>query len=158
VGRTGTWIWDLTTGSVSALVDIPGKIPDLLRDTAKQEERTADDGGPVSVVDVGRLSGQAFEARQFAAVLFLIASLNVFVGLFNMLPLLPLDGGHLAILAFESVRSRLYKAFGKLDPGRVDLARLMPLMVGFIVLMGSLTVVLLYAGITNPMANPFGTP
>ena len=155
IGRTGTWMWDLTTGSVAALVEIPSKIPELLRDTAESEQRQADDGGPVSVVDIGRLSGQAFEARQFAAVLFMIASLNVFVGLFNLLPLLPLDGGHLAILAFESVRSRIARALGRRDPGRVDITRLMPLMVGFIVLMGSLTVVLVYAGITNPMANPF---
>jgi membrane-associated protease RseP (regulator of RpoE activity) len=156
VAATGRFVTQTVTGSVKALGEIPGKIPQLFKDTAKNKPRTVDDGGAVSVVDLGRFSGQAFETGNFQFVLLMLASLNVFVGLFNLLPLLPLDGGHLAILGFEAVRSRLARLFGRRDPGRVDLRRLMPAMVAFIVLLGSVSLVLLYAGIANPIENPFG--
>ena len=157
VGRGGGLMAELTTSSVRGLVELPGKIPQLFKETTKAEEPRGGGGGTpiVGVVDIGRLAGQAFEAGQIDAVLYMIAALNVFIGLFNLLPLLPLDGGHLAILGFEGVRSRIAKARGKPDPGRVDLQKLMPAMVAFIVVMGSLTVMLLYAGIANPIANPF---
>jgi membrane-associated protease RseP (regulator of RpoE activity) len=154
-GATGRFVWTTTTGSLRALGEIPGKIPELFRDTANDSPRAIDDGGAVSVVDLGRFSAQAFETGNFFAVLTMLASLNIFVGLFNLLPLLPLDGGHLAILGFEGVRSRLARLFGRPDPGRVDLRKLMPAMVAFIVVLGSVSLVLLYAGIANPIANPF---
>jgi membrane-associated protease RseP (regulator of RpoE activity) len=155
LSATGRFVWETTSGSVKALGEIPGKLPQLFKDTAADRPRQIDDGGAVSVVDLGRFSAQAFETGNFLPVLLMIASLNIFVGLFNLLPLLPLDGGHLAILAFESVRSRLARLFGRRDPGRVDLRRLMPAMVAFIVVLGSVSLVLLYAGIANPIANPF---
>ncbi|MDQ1711952.1 MAG: hypothetical protein QOE45_1402 [Frankiaceae bacterium] len=155
VARSGGLMWELTTGSVKALVEIPGKLPALFRDTAQGKPRTVDNGAPVSVIDLGRISAGAFTTSNFLVFLILIAQLNVFIGLFNLLPLLPLDGGHLAVLAYESVRSRIARLLGRPDPGRVDLRKLMPAMVGFIVVMGSLTLVLLYAGITNPIASPF---
>lgn len=155
VARSGALMWELTSGSAKALVEIPGKLPDLFRDTAKGTKRTVEDAGPVSVVDLGRFSADAFSSRNFIAVLSMLAAVNVFIGLFNLLPLLPLDGGHLAVLVFESARSKVARLLGWRDPGRVDLRKLMPAMIGFIVVMGSLTVVLLYAGITNPIASPF---
>ncbi len=154
-GAAGKFTWTLTTGSLKALRDLPGKIPQLFRDTASNKPRAIDDGGPISVVDLGRFSAQAFETGNFFALLTMVASLNAFVGLFNLMPLLPLDGGHLAILVFEGVRSRLARLFGRPDPGRVDLRKLMPAMVAFIAVLGSVTLVLLYAGIANPIANPF---
>jgi membrane-associated protease RseP (regulator of RpoE activity) len=155
VPHSAALIGRLTTGSLGAMVAIPSKIPDLFKSQPKGTQRQIDDGGIASVVDIGRFSGQAFAAHSFLAVLSMIAALNVFVGLFNLLPLLPLDGGHLAILGFEQLRSGLARRFGFRDPGRVDLNKLMPAMVAFIVVMGSLTVVLVWASITNPIANPF---
>jgi membrane-associated protease RseP (regulator of RpoE activity) len=155
VGRSGGLMWTLTTGSLKALVELPGKVPALFRDTVKGAPRTVDNGAPVSILDIGRISADAFSSRNFLALLALIAQLNIFIGVFNMMPLLPLDGGHIAILTFESVRSRLARLLGRADPGRVDIRKLMPATVGFLVVMGSLTLVLLYAGITNPIASPF---
>ena len=154
-GRTGSLVWQLTTGSLSAMASLPGQIPDLFRDQVSGDERVLSDGSAVGIVDLGRFSANAFEAGDFLSVLSMIAALNVFVGLFNLLPLLPLDGGHLAILGFEEGRSRLYRLFGRRDPGRVDLRKLMPAMVAFIVLMGSVALVLVYAGIFNPIDNPY---
>jgi len=153
--RSGQLVWDVTKGSVTALVKLPGAIGKLFEDTVNEKKRTVTDGGPVGVVDIGRFSAQAFEHGDFLAVLSMIAALNVFVGLFNMLPLLPLDGGHLAILGYEGARAKVYRLLGRPVPGRVDLRRLMPAMVAFIVVMGSVTVMLLYAGIANPIADPF---
>jgi membrane-associated protease RseP (regulator of RpoE activity) len=155
VPRSGALLWELTTGSVQAMVDLPGAVGKLFSDNVvKDEKREISGGGPVGIVDLGRISAGAFEARDFLSVLSLIAALNVFVGLFNLLPLLPLDGGHLAILGFEQARSRLYRMVGRRDPGRVDLRKLMPAMVAFIVVMGSVALMLIYAGIANPIDYP----
>jgi len=155
-GRSGVLIGRFTADSVTSLVKLPVKIPELFRETTDTKNvRDVNAGAPAGVIDIGRLSAQAFEKGHVDAVLYIIVSLNVFIGLFNMLPLLPLDGGHLAVLGFEGARSKLAQMRGRPDPGRVDLRNLMPAMVAFIVVMGSLTVMLLVAGIVNPIANPF---
>jgi RIP metalloprotease RseP len=68
--------------------------------------RTASDGGPLSVVGVGRAVGQTAEQGHFGDILYIFAIVNVFIGLINLLPLPPFDGGHLAVLAVEKVRGR----------------------------------------------------
>ena len=157
IGRTGGLVWELTTGSVSALAKLPGEIPKLFKSTVAEEQpRGIADGGAVGIVDLGRFSAQAFTAGDFLSVLSMIAALNVFVGLFNLLPLLPLDGGHLAILGFEQARTGVYRVIGRRDPGRVDLRKLMPAMVAFIAVMGTVALMLIYAGIVNPISNPYG--
>ncbi|HEX8003301.1 MAG TPA: site-2 protease family protein [Mycobacteriales bacterium] len=157
VPRSAALIGRFTVDSARGLWELPGKIPQLFEETTKASSQPRDAGGSgvVGVLDIGRLSAQAFESGHVDAVLFMIVGLNVFIGLFNLLPLLPLDGGHLAILGFEQARSRIARARHRPDPGRVDIRRLMPATLAFIVVMGSLTLMLLYAGIANPIANPF---
>ncbi len=120
--------------------------------------RTADNS-PASVIGVGKIAGDAVSsgslADRVAGFLGIVAALNLFVGLFNLLPLLPLDGGHIAILWFESVRSRLARLFDKPDPGRVDIVKLTPALYAVLVLIVGLSVTLLAADIVNPIANPF---
>jgi len=86
-----------------------------------------------------------------ANLVAIVAELNFFVGVFNMLPLLPLDGGHVAIVLFESARSRLYRLFGRRDPGRVDLMKIMPFTYAVVAAFIGLSLLLLYAGIVNPI-------
>jgi len=74
---------------------------------------------------------------------------------FNLFPLLPLDGGHIAIVLFERLRSRIARAFGRADPGRVDYAKLMPLTMVIIALFGGISLLAILADIVNPIANPF---
>jgi membrane-associated protease RseP (regulator of RpoE activity) len=81
----------------------PGRIARLL---FTNEPRTAGDGGPISVVGVGRAVGQTAEHGHFGDILYIFAVVNVFIGLINLLPLPPFDGGHLAVLAIEKVRGR----------------------------------------------------
>lgn len=106
------------------------------------EERGAED--PVGILGATRIAGQAVEARQIDFVFSLFAFFNVFVGILNILPLPPLDGGHLAMLGFEAATGR------PVDPRR--LAPITALVAGFLIL---LTISLLYLDITSPIPNPF---
>jgi membrane-associated protease RseP (regulator of RpoE activity) len=74
------------------------------------------------------------------------------VGLFNLLPLLPLDGGHIAIAWFEKVRSWVYARLRKPDPGRVDYYKLMPLTYTVILIFGAFTLLTVTADIVNPIS------
>ena len=84
-------------------------------------------------------------------MLLLIASLNIFVGAFNMLPLLPLDGGHIAVIVYERIRAWLARLRGRPDPGLVDMAKLLPVSFSLFVVMMLFSVVLILADIINPI-------
>jgi membrane-associated protease RseP (regulator of RpoE activity) len=112
--------------------------------------------GAASVVDVARVSGQisssgATTGQIVASLLLIIAELNLFVGIFNLLPLLPLDGGHVGILVFEQVRTRAYRVIGRRDPGRVDIMKILPLTYAVVAAFVGLSLILLYAGIREPI-------
>ena len=84
-------------------------------------------------------------------VLLLIASLNIFVGAFNMLPLLPLDGGHIAAIIYERIRAWLARLRGRPDPGLVNMAKLVPVSFSLFVVIALFSVVLVLADIINPI-------
>jgi len=106
VSYAGHEFWTMLSGSASVVKSLPWAIPDLF---AKNRANTP--GGQVtSVVGAGNVTGQVLEARigwqpKAGLVLLIIASLNIFVGAFNLLPLLPLDGGHLAVVIYERARA-----------------------------------------------------
>ncbi len=149
VSTTGTFF----TATGKAIADIPGKVPSAFRKAFLGEKRDLSD--LVGPVGVAKFSGQAFGKGRYVEFLEGIAALNVFIGVLNLLPLLPLDGGHLAILGFEQARSRLARLRGRRDPGRVDIRRLLPSAYAVIMFFAGLTLLLLYSDITNPIANPF---
>lgn len=116
-----------------------GRIAELL---TGGDQRRVDD--PVGVVGAARFSAQAVEAGFFEVFLQLFAFFNVFVGILNLLPLPPLDGGHLAVLGIEAVTRR-----------RIDPRKLVPItavVAGFLILF---TMSLLYLDLTAPIPNPF---
>ena len=85
-------------------------------------------------------------------MLLLIASLNIFIGAFNLLPLLPLDGGHIAVVWFEAVRDKLRRVRGYTgELQRVDMNKLMPVTFAVVVLFAGFTLFLLGADIVNPI-------
>ncbi len=154
VGRSATLFRQSITGTFAALGKVPASIPKLF---------SADRGldSPTSVVGIGRISGEVATAKADVAdrvslFLLIIASLNIFVGIFNLLPLLPLDGGHLAVLGFEQARYGIYRVLGRADPGRVDLTKLLPAAYLVIALFVSLSVLLIAADIVNPIIFPIG--
>ena len=120
-----------------------------------------DPAGFVGVVGAGRISGEVLasdETLAFKVLGFfgLIAGLNFFVGVFNLLPLLPLDGGHIAVLLYEQARDKVKRMFGYTGPlRRVDLTKLLPLTYAVVLFFAGFTVWLLGADIVNPITlNP----
>jgi membrane-associated protease RseP (regulator of RpoE activity) len=142
-------------GSARLLSALPGGILTAFKATVNDERRGVEEEAPISLIGATRLGGQALGAGDVAVFLALIAGINVVIGFLNMLPLLPLDGGHVAILLFEQARSRVYRAIGRPDPGRVDIMKLQPIALAVILFFGVMTVVLLYSDIVNPIVNPF---
>ena len=108
------------------------------------------------MVGAARAPGQAVAANvgwqyKVSFVLLLIASLNIFVGLFNMLPLLPLDGGHVAVVVWERIRAWFARLRGRPDPGLVDMAKLLPVSFSIFVILMFFSIVLVLADIVNPV-------
>jgi membrane-associated protease RseP (regulator of RpoE activity) len=142
-------------GSIKALIGLPAQIPSLMRQTFLGEERTAD--GLVGIVGVARASGETVSSgnlttgEKFATFLLIVASLNIFVGIFNLLPILPLDGGHMAVAIYEGTRRRIAKLRGQSDPGPVDVEKLTPITMVVFILLAFLTLLLLFADIFNPI-------
>jgi RIP metalloprotease RseP len=159
VGKAASFTGDILQNSVTALVSLPSKIPDLINQTFGNQER--DPEGLVGVVGVARVSGetantQALTTREkIATFILIIASLNLFVGLFNLLPLLPLDGGHMAVAIADGVRNARAKKRGLAKPAPFDVERLTPITMVVFVLMASLSLLLLTADILNPIRLNF---
>ena len=149
---TGSQFASTVTSSVEGLAKLPSAIPKLF-----SSKRATDGGGVTSVVGVSEATGQVVSAsgvtwqEKVAFVVLVVASVNIFVGLFNLLPFLPLDGGKLAITIFEGVRSFFARLRKRPDPGPIDMQKLIPLSVGFLFVFISLGVLLIAADIINPI-------
>jgi membrane-associated protease RseP (regulator of RpoE activity) len=151
----GSEFGTIVTGSVQALGDIPRAIPELF---AKDRSSTAG-GNVTSVVGAGEYTGEAFAApvgwqAKVTVVLLIVISLNIFVGLFNLVPLLPLDGGHLAVNIYETIRSWINRRLGRPDPGQVDMRKLLPVSVGVFALLVGFGLLLILADLVNPVHIP----
>jgi membrane-associated protease RseP (regulator of RpoE activity) len=149
VGATGAFIGDLSVGTLQAIQRVPEKVP-ALWESITGGERDADT--PISVVGASRLGGEAAANGLWELFVLLFISLNFFVGVFNLLPLLPVDGGHIAIAWFEKARSWIYARLGRADPGRVDYYKLMPVTYAVILIGGAFTLLTITADIVNPIS------
>jgi membrane-associated protease RseP (regulator of RpoE activity) len=146
----GTW------QTVKAIGAMPVKLYHVARASIGLEER--DPTGPMSVVGAGRVAGEMASQHQvsvsdrFFAVLALLAGLNLFLGLINLIPLPPFDGGGIATTLYEAARRGIARFRHRPDPGAVDSAKLLPVtyvMAGLILLM---SIVLIYADIVAPIS------
>jgi membrane-associated protease RseP (regulator of RpoE activity) len=152
VGYAGSQFGQIMAGSAGVVASLPKAIPDLFA-----KNRSSTPGGNVtSVVGAADATGQVVAApigwqARVSVVLLIIASLNIFVGAFNLLPLLPLDGGHLAIVIYERCRAWLARLRGKPDPGPVDYRRLIPVSVGVFALLVGFGLLLIMADLVNPV-------
>jgi membrane-associated protease RseP (regulator of RpoE activity) len=155
VTEVPAYFGDVVVRSVQRLVEIPERIPQLFRAAFLGEERDVD--GPIGVVGVGRISGEVFALPQLSGVekisffLSLLASVNLVLFLFNLLPIYPLDGGHVAGALYEKVRSVVARWRGRPDPGPFDIARLMPVAYVVAGLFIALSGLLLVADVVNPI-------
>ncbi|WP_232496642.1 M50 family metallopeptidase [Agromyces humatus] len=138
------------------IVNLPQRLVDVANAAFGPGER--DPNGPISVVGVGRVAGEIASldeipiASKAAGLIGLLASLNIALFVFNMIPLLPLDGGHIAGALWEAIRRGFAKLFKRPDPGPVDLAKLMPVTLAVVVVFGAMSALLIYADIVKPVS------
>ncbi len=148
--------WALARESVKSLFTLPTKVPELFKQTFMGEER--DPNGLVGVVGAARVSGEVVGSENLAGnqrlqtFILIVASLNIFVGLFNLLPLLPLDGGHMAVAIADEFRALLARIRKKPRPAGIDVNVLTPITMAVFVVLAVLTVVLLVADLINPIS------
>ncbi len=154
VGKTVSQAGSLLGASVSAVAQLPAKVGQLFGVLFDGQPR--DPNGAIGIVGISRISGDVAQSDRPTAVkistlLMLLAGFNIFIGVFNMLPLLPLDGGHVAVLAYERFRAWLARRKGLPEPPRPDLNKLLPVAYAVILVFVTVTVLLLAADIFKPI-------
>jgi membrane-associated protease RseP (regulator of RpoE activity) len=146
--------------TAGAIVRIPQKLVGVYQAAFGNQERSID--SPMSVVGVGRVAGEVSAGKldlligQTAAdklffLLGLIASLNLMLFVFNLIPLLPLDGGHVAGALWEGAKRTWARMRGKADPGYVDVAKALPIAYAVSISLLVMSVLLIYADVVNPI-------
>ncbi len=153
-GESLTWMGDRAGDAVDSIVGLPGKIPALWDAAFDGAPRQPD--SPMGVVGAARVGGEIFTldippTEQLAMALMLVAGFNLSLFLFNMLPLLPLDGGHIAGALWESLRRNLAKVLRRPDPGPFDVAKLMPVAYVVAGVFVCFTLLVLVADVVNPV-------
>ncbi len=148
VGGTMSFAGDMFGQTFQKLIEFPQRIPAVVHAIFGGER---DPNTPVSVVGASRIGGEAVEAGLWQLFLLLLAGLNFFMGVFNLLPLLPLDGGHIAVTWYEHIRNWLRGRHGKTAAAPVDYTRLSGVTVVLIMLGGAVMLLTVAADIVNPI-------
>ncbi|MEV5572544.1 site-2 protease family protein [Spirillospora sp. NPDC052269] len=154
-GAVASTMGDMTGRTAEALVNMPQKMVGIWKAAFSDQKR--DPNGPVGVVGVSRMGGEVAASKNLTTIqkvsvfVGLLGSLNLAVGLFNLIPLLPLDGGHMAGALLEALKKGFARLTRRPDPGYVDVAKALPVtyvMAAVLVVMGGL---LIYADLVNPI-------
>jgi membrane-associated protease RseP (regulator of RpoE activity) len=151
---SGTTFGQILVGSAQAVASLPGGLHDLFN---KKERASSAAGQVTSIYGAAQITSAEVASNQgwqykVSFVLLLIASLNIFFGAFNLLPLLPLDGGHIAVIVYERIRAWLARLRGRPDPGLADISKLVPVSFSLFMVIVVLSVVLVLADIINPVS------
>ncbi|MBB5955573.1 membrane-associated protease RseP (regulator of RpoE activity) [Saccharothrix tamanrassetensis] len=147
-GGATKYTGDMFVNTWHGLLKFPQKIPAVVEAIGGAER---DLESPVSVVGASRLGGEAVERGLWPFFWLMLAGLNFFVGVFNLLPLLPLDGGHIAVNLYERVRNWIRKLRGMPAGAPVNYLRLLPLTYFVIFVGGAVTLLTVTADIVNPI-------
>lgn len=153
------YVWNAMAGTASVMLRIPEKMVGVWNAAFGDGER--DVNGPISVVGVGRVAGEKAGGEitgsimdDIAVVPFLVqllAGLNMALFVFNLIPLMPLDGGQIAGALWEGLKRTVARMTGRPDPGHVDVARALPLAYAVSVVLISMSVLLIYADLVKPV-------
>lgn len=150
---SGSTFGQVLVGSAQAVTALPRELPKLFD---KQPENPSG-GQLIGVVGAAEATGTEVASNdgwqyKVSFVLLLIASLNIFVGAFNLLPLLPLDGGHIAVIIYERIRAWLARLRGRPDPGLADMAKFLPVSFSVFIVLIVFSLALVAANILNPVS------
>jgi len=151
VGGAASFTGEMFVGVWNGLLAFPEKIPKVIEAIGGAPR---DQDTPVSVVGASIIGGDAVERGLWEMFLLLLATLNFFVGVFNLLPLLPLDGGHIAVLFYEKIRDWLRRLRGKPAGGPVDYTKLSAVTMVFVLIGGAVMLLTVTADIVNPIRIP----
>jgi membrane-associated protease RseP (regulator of RpoE activity) len=150
---------NVLSSTFELILTLPAQVVELFSSTLSGEARDA--SGPVSIVGIGQAAGSIASNSdvdpldKLASGLMMLASLNFALFGFNMLPLLPLDGGHLAGAIYEALKKGAYRLLGKPNPGPADTALLMPLTYVVTALLIVMSLILLVVDLVNPLSLGF---
>lgn len=150
-------VWEQFAGTAKVVVTLPVRVWEIGKAAFSSEER--DPNGPMGVVGVSRLAGEivsqdspGFSIKEKAwTFLSMLGSLNMALFVFNLVPLMPLDGGHVAAALYEAARRRVAHLRGKPDPGPVDASRMLPVTNVIAIAFILMSVLLIYADIVKPV-------
>jgi membrane-associated protease RseP (regulator of RpoE activity) len=152
-------IGDQIAGTAGVVLRIPEKLGGIAQ--AAFGDGVRDPNGPMSVVGVGRVAGEVADGRlaglaesgvpKLVFLLYLIASLNIALFVFNMIPLLPLDGGHAAGALWEGLKRQVARLRGLPNPGYVDVAKALPVAYAVSIALIGMSVLLIYADVVKPI-------
>ena len=155
LGYVASTIGDYTAKTGEALLHMPQRMVGVMQAAFGTQER--DPNSPMSVVGASRVAGEVASANtisvedRLATLLTLLGVVNLFVALFNFIPLLPLDGGHIAGALYEAVRRGIARLRGRPDPGYADVAQLLPIAYTAATVLIVMGVLLVWADIVNPI-------
>ncbi|GAA1890734.1 M50 family metallopeptidase [Lapillicoccus jejuensis] len=150
-------VGSLFTQTAGVVLHIPQKMVGVAQAAFGSGPRAQD--SPISVVGVGRIGGEIASsdvipdgtAGKIALLVSLLASLNMALFVFNLIPLLPLDGGHVAGALWEGLKRRGARVLGRADPGHVDVAKALPIAYTMAIVLVSMSALLIYADLVNPV-------
>ena len=148
-------LWTYVEATAQAVLNVPQKMVGVWHAAFSGQERDVE--GPIGVVGVSRLGGEVAEfdginlADKTALFVSIVGGLNLALFVFNLIPLLPLDGGHVAGALFEGARRQVALLRHRPDPGPADVARMLPVAYAVSILLISMSALLVYADLVNPV-------
>ncbi len=153
VGKAGQLFGRMVTGSFAGIGQVfsASGITNYVHDltSAKAASQAAKTGDrPQSIYGAARIAVQGAQAGA-TQLIYVLTLIIIFVGIINLFPMLPLDGGHVVIAVYERIRSRRGR------PYHADVNKLTPVVAAFVLLLGFIVVTSLYLDITHPVKNPF---
>lgn len=148
LGATTDYTGQMFVQTWHKLIEFPQRVPALVSAIFGGQR---DPDTPVSVVGASRIGGEAVQAGLWSLFFLMLAGLNFFLGVFNLLPLLPLDGGHIAIIWYERVRDWVRRLRGMEAGGPVDFTRLATITMVVVLIGGAFVALTITADIVNPV-------